>query len=354
MPNPFAPFFVTDVFTYKTFQDTPIQTDVHVPKDIEPGENLPMLLLMHGGSLVCGVIFSPSSCVISTFVQYSILLDHAGTNISSISRLTFASQIAGHRRMWPLLCGPWLATFAAKHKAIVVVPDYRLAPETKTPEILADLVSFWEWVHGVFPSLLKGKRSVTPDLSKLAIRGESAGGWCALHLSLLYPQEIRASILAWPMVDTESDWYKVGSGNSIMMGMPPFPKDQTEKYLASMNMNAVTTQGGHDRFPIAIGGVQNGFAHIIWGKSEETFVLRALERGCAKLPKFVWISHGKDDTAVPLEGSEKLVRLIKINSAGTSVRFDVKPGDHGFDNNVPFEEEWLQEALKQVAAAWLA
>jgi hypothetical protein len=69
MPNPFAPFFVTDVFTYKTFQDTPIQTDVHVPKDIEPGDNLPMLLVMHGGSLVCGVIFSLSSCVISTFVQ---------------------------------------------------------------------------------------------------------------------------------------------------------------------------------------------------------------------------------------------------------------------------------------------
>ncbi|CAI6241353.1 unnamed protein product [Periconia digitata] len=313
VPDPFAPLFITDVFTYKTVEGTPLQTDVHVPKDIKPGEDLPVLLLMHGGSL-----------------------------------------IAGHRRMWPLLCGPWLATFTAMHKAIVVVPDYRLAPETKTPEILADLVSFWEWVHGAFPSLLQEKRSVTPDLSKLAIYGESAGGWCALHLSLLYPQDIRASALPWPLVDTESEWFSVGSGNSMVMGMPPFPKDQTENHLASMNMDAVTTQGGPDRLPIAIGGMQHGFAHTIWGKSEETFVLRALERGGAKLPEFVWIAHGKDDTAVPLEGSEKLVRLIKTNSANTSVRFDVKPGDHGFANHVPFEEEWLQEALKEIAAVWLA
>ncbi|KAL1610742.1 hypothetical protein SLS60_002412 [Paraconiothyrium brasiliense] len=313
LPDPFAPLFVTDVFTYKTVQDTPIQTDVHIPKDVESDQNLPVLLLMHGGSL-----------------------------------------IAGHRRMWPLLCGPWLPTFAAQYKAIVIVPDYRLAPETKTPEILADLVSFWEWVHGVFPALLQKKRSVTPDLSKLAIRGESAGGWCALHLSLRYPQEIRASILAWPMVDTESDWFRVGSGDKSVLGMPPFAKDQTEKYLASMDMEAVTTQGGPERFPIALGGMQHGFAHTMWGNSEETFVLLALERGGAKLPSFMWISHGADDTAVPLEQSEKLARLIRMNSAGTFVRFDVKPGDHGFDNLVPFEEEWLQEALKQVAAAWLS
>ena len=255
--------------------------------------------------------------------------------------------------MWPLLCGPWLASFAAKHKAIVIVPDYRLAPETKTPGIIADLVSFWEWVHGDFPSLIKDKRGVEPDLSKLAIRGESAGGWCALHLSLLYSQDIQASILEWPMVDTESDWFRVGSGDRMIMGMPPFPRDETEKYLASMDMDAVTTQGGYGRFPIAIGGMQHGFAHIMWGRSEETFVLRALERGDAKLPKFMWVSHGENDTAVPLQGSKKLVNLIRMNSSSTSVRFDVRPGDHGFGNYVSFGEEWLQEALREVATAWL-
>ena len=237
-----------------------------------------------------------------------------------------------------------------------MIPDYRLAPETKTPDILTDLITFWEWLHTSLPSLLKsGSYGITPDLFRLLIRGESAGGWCALHLSLLYAKDIRATILAWPMVDLESDWFRYGNGGKVTLGMPPCTREQVERHLDNVDMDVVTVGGEFERFPIAIGGLQNGLAYRIWGESDATFVLRQLEGDArsVRLPSLVWVTHGKEDTAAPVEGSEKLVRLIGMRCPDTMVRFDVRSGEHGFDNLIPFEDEWLQGRLEEIAKVWL-
>jgi acetyl esterase/lipase len=55
----------------------------------------------------------------------------------------------------------------------VVSIDYRLAPETKLPEIVCDVEDAWTWLR-------EHADSVGIDRSRIAILGHSAGGYLAL------------------------------------------------------------------------------------------------------------------------------------------------------------------------------
>ena len=54
----FSSLFVSETYTYRIIRDTPIQADVHIPKDARAGDNLPVFLLFHGGSLVRRFLYS--------------------------------------------------------------------------------------------------------------------------------------------------------------------------------------------------------------------------------------------------------------------------------------------------------
>ena len=56
----------------------------------------------------------------------------------------------------------------------VVAMDYRLAPETKLPEIIEDLQAAFRWIGDKGPDLFSG------DPGQIAVVGHSAGGYLAL------------------------------------------------------------------------------------------------------------------------------------------------------------------------------
>lgn len=66
----------------------------------------------------------------------------------------------------------------------VVSIDYRLAPETKLPEIIADVEDAFSWVHVNARGKFKG------DTTKLVVLGGSAGGH--LTLSSWFPNQTPA------------------------------------------------------------------------------------------------------------------------------------------------------------------
>jgi acetyl esterase/lipase len=55
----------------------------------------------------------------------------------------------------------------------VVSPDYRLAPQTRLPEILKDVRDLFHWVRTELPSKLPA--GVAVDVSRVASSGSSAG-----------------------------------------------------------------------------------------------------------------------------------------------------------------------------------
>ena len=76
--------------------------------------------------------------------------------------------IMGHRMMLPT----YLETLRQRGYSIVSI-DYRLAPETKLPEIVGDVAAAWSWLRAEAASF-------DIDRDRIAVLGHSGGGYLAL------------------------------------------------------------------------------------------------------------------------------------------------------------------------------
>jgi len=92
----------------------------------------------------------------------------------------------------------YLADLANDLQAVVVAPDYRLAPEHPFPALLEDCHTALNW-------LLSEKSALRVDSDRVVIMGHSAGGGLAAALALLvrdtsqYP--IAGLVMVYPMLD---------------------------------------------------------------------------------------------------------------------------------------------------------
>ncbi|KAK4494752.1 hypothetical protein PRZ48_014108 [Zasmidium cellare] len=311
--NPFTEDrFTTKTFVYKQVQDVPIHVDAYIPKHLSSDEKHPLFVMIHGGSMVDGA--------------------------RNVPLMTY---------------GPWAAAFALAHNAIVLSPDYRLCPETKSPEIVKDLIAFWEWTHST-PAL-------PLDLDRIIVRGESAGGWCALQLGLRFPTRIRALILAWTLTDPGIEEFVLGNGGrAILPGVfdVVVPREAFKvawaKAKAKEAAGRVVAGLRLERTELMLGLVQYGGLVEAMGDFEESFPLRTIREGKGKLPSLVWVSQGEDDSIVPVNHAREFVEAVRASCPDSRVVLDVRPGDHGFDDMLEYGDPWLQERLEMIAEAWLA
>lgn len=118
---------IKTTYVYKQVEDLQIKADVYQVKD---DVIRPVVVFIHGGALMTGV-----------------------------------------RDRVPMLNSKE-ALFASGYDIISI--DYRLAPETKLPEIIADVEDFFKWLQKVGPAELG------VDTSRVAVAGGSAGGYLAL------------------------------------------------------------------------------------------------------------------------------------------------------------------------------
>lgn len=68
-----------------------------------------------------------------------------------------------------------------------------------------------------------------------------------------------------------------------------------------------------------------------------------------------YILHGRDDSNVPVEETEKFVEKARRLFPETRFEVAIQPGDHGFEGQIYEEDEpWLKELLSGVEKDWLA
>ncbi len=79
--------------------------------------------------------------------------------------------------------------------------DYRLAPEVKLPDIIADIEDAFCWLRDKGPTQLR----IDPD--RLAVAGGSAGGYLTLMAGLRVQPRPRALVAYWGYGDVDGDWY---------------------------------------------------------------------------------------------------------------------------------------------------
>ena len=84
---------------------------------------------------------------------------------------------------------------------VIVSIDYRLAPESKLPDILDDVRDAIGWVRAKGPELFR------IDPNRLAVIGQSAGGYLALMAGFAVSPRPRALIAFYGYGDVDGDWY---------------------------------------------------------------------------------------------------------------------------------------------------
>ncbi|KAK3670352.1 hypothetical protein LTR78_009806 [Recurvomyces mirabilis] len=310
----FTSFSATDV-TYKTVGTTAVEATILVPKTIidKPGK-YPLAIRWHGGFWVTG------------------------------------------HRLFPDWYPTWLLDFCFKHDAIAIAPDYRLVPEANGQDILQDMRDFYTWL--LEPGNLSKHlpSGVEANLGNLLVTGESAGGWLAWQSAIYTPKSIGATVLHYPVLDLRAPHFTVAGPKELFPGAPAeLPSHILNDYVAKLKGDEVV---GNDenlsRFPLVLSIVQQGRFDELFGTDRSLHPLEQVEDGAvtSEFPS-IWILHGKDDTAVPIEGTRKMVEALQQRGLGEDkLHLSVEAGGHGFDIHAPdtneaatLETGWVKEGV---------
>ena len=138
-------------YTYKEVNTLKIQADVYRR---QYADSRPVVLWLHGGALIMG------------------------------SRSGVPQQ---------------LKDLAERENYIIVSLDYRLAPETKLPEIVEDIRDGVDWVRNAGPNLFQA------DPQHLVVAGASAGGYLSL-MTGTFEHPPNALVSYWGFGDIVGDW----------------------------------------------------------------------------------------------------------------------------------------------------
>jgi acetyl esterase/lipase len=79
--------------------------------------------------------------------------------------------------------------------------DYRLAPEVKLPDIIADVVDAYLWIRG------DGAKECHFDTERIVVTGGSAGGYLTLMTGVVLKPGPKALVVYWGYGDVDGDWY---------------------------------------------------------------------------------------------------------------------------------------------------
>jgi acetyl esterase/lipase len=264
-------------FTYKTVGSLPLQADVHQPAD---SGLRPVVVWIHPGAL-----------------------------------------IMGSRTMLP---GDQLERFL-RAGFVVVAIDYRLAPETKLPGIVADVEDALRWVRAEGPSLFRG------DANRVALVGASGGAYLALLAGARVEPRLRAVVSLYGYGDVAGEWYT--RPDQFFATLPHVSRAEALRAIGQREI--AETPAGGDRWSFYVYCRQNG----LWPQEvvglnpdlqAELFVPYNVERLITPTYPSTLLLHGDQDVDVPIAMSERLD--VALERQGVSHQFIRLEGfNHAFD-----------------------
>lgn len=269
-------------YTYKTVGDCAIKADVYrAGKGNDP---TPVLIWIHGGALIIG--------------------DRAG------------------------IIGPFRDRLL-KAGITVVSIDYRLAPETKLPAILADVRDACRWVRE------EGPKQFNIDPAKIAVAGASAGGYLTLTTGYQVKPRPRLLVSFWGYGDIAGPWYS--KPDEFYRKEPLVSKDDAERSVGKTVISGAPF--GTDRRKFYLYCRQQGLwprevAGLDPDKDPKAFDPLCPIRNIDEAYPPTVLIHGTKDTDVPYDLSESMAgalndhqivsELITIPDAGHGLS-DAKP-----------------------------
>lgn len=280
-------------YIYKTVDGCEIKADVFLPNDDESTK--PVLVYIHGGALIYGS-------------RNQIRKEH----------------------LWRYIDEGY----------VVVSIDYRLAPETKLPEIINDLKDAFQWIR------TDGETLFHADANRIGVVGHSAGGYLTLMAGVCVEPKPNVLISYYGYGDIVGSWYtepdkfyntqpKVSNTDS---GIEQIGNPISERGFSDSNLNKFylyCRQNG--LWTKYVGGVDP--------KENPSFFVPycPVQNVSTGYPPTLLL-HGDNDTDVPY--NQSVMMAESLSKAGVEHQFiTIKNGEHGFDRrhdapdvNAAFEE----------------
>ena len=270
----------TESFTYKTIGDCKVEADIH---RLESDSIQPILVWIHGGAL-----------------------------------------IKGHRQSIPV---HQLHMYLNEGLTVVSL-DYRLAPETKLKAIIEDIQDAYQWVRNEVPKWAR------TDSDRVAIMGQSAGGYLTLMMGFCVSPRPKALIAFYGYGDILSTWYR--HPDPFYLRQPLVSKE--EAYGAITNRIVANSVGLSNRDRLYLYCRQQGlWPQLVAGFDADSLpdaldAFRPVRNVTPEYPPTLLL-HGDADTDVPYEESVEMSR--QLGRYGVKHQLITLPGKgHVFDAEV--------------------
>lgn len=161
------------------------------------------------------------------------------------------------------------------------------------------------------------------------------------------------------MLDLKSPFYTEAFSKPIV-GVPNFPNQLIDDHMGALargeGPEMPTAANPPGRLDLAFAIIQNGrFLQFCGIENPNLFPMDRLRIMCpsllAQLPP-MFIFHGEQDSAVPVEGSRKFIALVHDKVKDPKIHLHVQEGDHGFDVDATLDTPWLRDGLVMISEAW--
>jgi acetyl esterase/lipase len=273
--------FITRTYTYKTVGDCHIKADIYQNTDV--AASTAAIVYIHGGCLIYGSRKDIHPEQLELYLS-------AGYTVISI--------------------------------------DYRLAPETKLPEIIADLQDAFRWISVSGPELF----SIDPQ--RIAVVGHSAGGYLAFMSGCVVTPRPKTIVSFYGYGDIVGDWYS--KPDPFYCQQPSVSEEESGRYIKGPVIAEPYEGRGKDKFYLYCR--QNGLWPLeVSGhdpEKEPTFFIPycPVQNITIDYPPTMLL-HGNRDTDVPYQQSVLMDEILSQHQVDHE--FITLPGrGHGFDGEM--------------------
>lgn len=275
-------------FTYKQVNDLKINADLYQTNK----ENAPLIIYIHGGGLIWGTQKDINQEQVKLFNEH-------GYHVLSIA--------------------------------------YRLAPETKLPEIITDIEQALEW------AMQDLTEHLTYNQDKIIVMGNSAGGYLSL-MTGSFKQKPQAIVSFYGYGNILGDWYH--SPSEFFNKMPQVNRTLASQLIRNQEIAEapITT-----RYAIYLYCRQQG----VW----TDFVTDPLTTSISDLQQYcpaeiadstyppTLLLHGDADEDVPYSESVRMHEVLEKHNVKSKL-ITIPDGKHQFDEAM--DDPIVKDALQQV------
>ncbi|KAJ7497413.1 Alpha/Beta hydrolase protein [Mycena latifolia] len=244
----------------------------------------------------------------------------------------------------------------AKHNICIVSPDYRLAPQSRLPEILADCKAAMDFVRSPAFALATGNRV---DASKMILSGSSAGGWLSLlagtgigyaACGLEPPSPVSGIAALYPITDL-ADPFWTTKQHPVSYMPRVVPDDEVAPFIDPTANKVAFSALDSKRAVFYHYMVQEGILESLLlqgtGIPGSAFaVAPSIKTGKFTVPP-TYVVHGSIDDKVPCRQARDVVEVLKELKA--DVEYEELSGvDHLFDKDPKCEMENMYAFVARV------